>query len=156
PDGSDLGPAVDVERHDSGLPRAYFPLRVTIDEPGIYTARAEIEGVASEMSFQILEAADVKVIGVGAAVPAVETPTLADARGVNPVCTSDPVCSLHEVTLSEALAAGEPVALLVATPAFCQLAICGPVLDVLLEVADDHPDVRFLHAEVYADPGKDL
>src|SRR5690606_21947046 len=42
PDGSELGSPVEVARHDAGLPRAYFPLRVTIDEPGIYTARAEI------------------------------------------------------------------------------------------------------------------
>jgi len=30
------------------------------------------------------------------------------------------------------------------------------VLDVLLDVAADHPDVRFLHAEVYAHPHQDL
>ena len=44
----------------------------------------------------------------------------------------------------------------VATPAFCQISICGPVLDVLLDVTADHPDVRFLHAEVYVDPLTDL
>ena len=48
------------------------------------------------------------------------------------------------------------MALLVATPAFCQIAICGPVLDVLLDVAPDHPGIHFLHAEVYANPAKDL
>ena len=48
------------------------------------------------------------------------------------------------------------IALLVATPAFCQIAICGPVLDILLDVVDDHPAVRFLHAEVYARPHESL
>jgi hypothetical protein len=156
PDGSSLGTPIEVGRHADGLPRAYFPLRVTVDEPGIYTARTEIDGAATEMSFQIHAADDVTVIQPGASMPALETPTTTDARGVNPVCTDEPACPLHDVTVAEALAEGAPIALLVATPAFCQIAICGPVLDVLLAVRGDHPGVRFLHAEVYADPAKDL
>jgi hypothetical protein len=108
------------------------------------------------MSFQIHRAEDVKVIQPGAAMPAVDTPTTADARGVTPICTKEPACPLHDVTVAEALATGAPVALLVATPAFCQFAICGPVLDVLLEVQADNPGIHFLHAEVYADPAKGL
>lgn len=155
PKDQPVGPPITVERHDEGLPRAYFPLRATIDEPGIYTARTEIDGTATEMSIQILAAADVKVIQPGAAMPSVDTPTTADARGVNPICTSDPVCPLHDASLSTLLGQ-HPVALLVATPAFCQLAICGPVLDVLVDAVDDFPSVHFLHAEVYMDPAKDL
>jgi len=156
PDGSTVGGEIEVERHADGLPRAYFPLRLTIDEPGIYTARTEIGGAGTEMSFQIDAAEDVKVIQAGAPMPVVETPTTADARGVTPVCTNEPACPLHEVSLAAALGEGTPIALLVASPAFCQIAICGPVLDVLLDVRADHPEVRFLHAEVYADPAKDL
>jgi hypothetical protein len=156
PDGEAAGSPVDVPRHAEGLPRAYFPLRTAVDEPGIYTARTEIEGKATEMSFQVHAAEDVVVVRPGTPMPAVDTPTVDDARGVNPLCTADPVCPLHDVTLAQALTEGAPVALLVATPAFCQIAICGPVLDVLLDVVDDHPGVRFLHAEVYADPAKDL
>jgi hypothetical protein len=44
----------------------------------------------------------------------------------------------------------------VATPAFCQITICGPVLDVLIEVAGAHPGVKLLHAEVYKDPANDV
>lgn len=156
PDGATVGTAVEVNRHADGLPRAYFPLRVTVDAPGIYTARTEIDGTATEMSFQVDAAEDVKVIQPGARMPALETPTTADGRGVNPVCTREPACPLHDVTVAEALGDGAPIALLVATPAFCQIAICGPVLDVLLDETPDRPDVRFLHAEVYADPAQDL
>jgi hypothetical protein len=156
PDGASVGAAIEVDRHADGLPRAYFPLRVTVDDPGIYTARTEIDAAAMEMSFQVDAASGVTVIRPGAAMPALETPTTDDARGVDPICTRDPVCPLHDVTLAAALAEGKPVALLVATPAFCQIAICGPVLDVLLDAVADHPDVRFLHAEVYAAPAKDL
>jgi hypothetical protein len=156
PDGTAHGDPVEVLRHADGLPRAYFPLLATVDEPGIYTARTEIDGVGAEMSIKVDAPADVVVIQPGAPMPALETPTTADARGVNPICTNDPACPLHDATVAEALAGGAPIALLVATPAFCQMAICGPVLDVLLDVQSDHPGVHFLHAEVYADPAKDL
>lgn len=155
-DGVSVGAPVEVVRHADGLPRAYFPLLATVEAPGIYTARTEIDGVGAEMSIKVDAPSDVAVIQPGAAMPAIETPTTTDARGVNPICTRDPVCPLHDVTVTEALAAGKPLALLVASPAFCQLAICGPVLDVLLAVQPDHPGVTFLHAEVYADPAKDL
>jgi hypothetical protein len=156
PDGNPVGDPVDVPRHAQGLPRAYYPLRFTADDPGIYTGRAEVEGEAVEMAIKVDDAADVQVVQAGDALPPLITPTLDDAQGVDPVCTNDPVCPLHDLTVSEALDAGRPIALLVATPAFCQIAICGPVLDVLLAVAGDHPGVQLLHAEVYTQPDRDL
>ncbi len=156
PDGSTVVDALDVARHAEGLPRGYFPLRFTVDEPGIYTGRTEVDGEAVEMAIKVDAAADVTVIQTGAALPAIASPTLEAPQGVDPVCTNDPVCPLHEVTVADALGEGRPTALLVATPAFCQISICGPVLDVLLNITADHPDVRFLHAEVYTDPFTDL
>lgn len=155
PDGSSQGDPVMVERYADGLPRPYYPLVTSVEDPGIYSARVTVDGVSAEMAIQVDNAADVKVIMPGADMPALETPTLDDARGVAPICTRDPVCPLHETTVSDALAAGSPTALLVASPAFCQIAICGPVLEVLLDVTKEFPDIRFIHAEVYADPAKD-
>ena len=48
-------------------------------------------------------------------------------------------------------AEGRPIAFLIATPAFCQTAACGPVLDVLLTLQPEFSDVRMVHAEVYTD-----
>ena len=104
------------------------------------------------MTFEVKDAAQVSVVKPGDAMPAAVTPTAADARGVAPICTAEPACALHDVTLADALAAGRPVALLVATPKFCKVSACGPVHDVLLSVVEDHPDVHFLHAEVYVHP----
>ncbi|MGH2683889.1 MAG: hypothetical protein ACRDJP_00290, partial [Actinomycetota bacterium] len=78
-------------------------------------------------------------------------------RGVTPICTQEPICPLHDVTLSAALSEGRPVALLIATPAFCQTAVCGPVLDVLLSHRERVADqVRLVHAEVYVNPEESL
>jgi hypothetical protein len=156
PDGNQVAEPVEIARHAAGLPRAYFPLRFAADDPGIYTGRTEIDGTALEMAIKVDAAEDVQVIQVGAEMPAIATPTTADARGVDPICTADPVCPLHEATVAEALDAGRPMGLLVATPAFCQITICGPVLDVLLAVAPDHAAVQLVHAEVYAHPQQDL
>ena len=156
PQGAAVGDPIEVERRSEGLPRAYFPLLATVDEPGIYTARAEIDGAAAEMSLKVDAPGDVRAILPGEDMPALATPTSADARGVTPICTRDPVCPLHDATVAEVLDQGSPLALLVSTPAFCQIQICGPVLDVLLDVVPDHPGVRFLHAEVYADPATSI
>ena len=47
---------------------------------------------------------------------------------------------------------GKAVAFIISTPAFCQTAICGPVLDLLVARHQDlDPQVAFVHAEVYTD-----
>jgi len=148
------GDEIEVEstRHDAGVPTPYYPVRFTPEEEGIWTALVDVDGQEAEASFSVSPAADVTVLARGADAPRVETPTTTDARGVDPLCTAEPPCPLHEVTLAEALAEGTPIALLVATPAFCATAVCGPVLDVLLAVQEQVPEVRFLHSEVYANP----
>jgi hypothetical protein len=152
-DGKEVGRPLAIARHSSGLERAYFPLVTTVPEPGIYTVRSQLgPGDASEMHIQVNTPDQIAVVQPGEAFPSLETPTASDARGVNPICTASPACPLHDVTAAQVLTEGKPLALLVATPAFCQVTICGPVLDVLLEARSCRPDVHFLHLEVYADP----
>jgi hypothetical protein len=151
--GATVGKPHKIARHAKGLERAYFPLEATLPEPGIYAVRADLGGSApTELNLEVKRAEELVIIQPGAEMPALETPTTADARGVNPICTADPVCPLHDITAAEALQQGKPLALLIATPAFCQVTICGPVLDVLLDARKDFPDITCLHAEVYADP----
>jgi hypothetical protein len=156
PDGAEVGEPITVARRGKGLPRSYYALETTLDEAGVYTMRGVPgDGPAAEMAFQVHPPAEVTLIKPGDALPSIDTPTVDDARGVNPMCTHDPVCPLHDLTVTQALTEDRPLALLVATPAFCKVAICGPVLDVFLEKVDAHPDVRFLHAEPFADPFND-
>lgn len=156
PGGDTVVEGIDVARHAEDLPRAYFPLRFTVDKPGVYAARTEVDGQQLEMAVKVDAASDVAVIKVGDRLPAMVTPTPDAPHGVEPICTSVPPCSLHEVTVADALDEGRPLALLVATPAFCQFAICAPVLEVLLAQVDARPGWRFLHAEVYMDPAANL
>jgi hypothetical protein len=154
PDGATVA-ELEVRRHHAGLPRAYYPLQFDAGSAGDYVARTTMGGMVAEMAFDVYGADDLDVIRPGQSLPAVDTPTVDDDRGVTPICTREPVCPLHDVTLATALDDDRPLALLVATPAFCQIAICGPVLDVLLGVTADFEQIRFLHAEPYVDPVED-
>ncbi len=137
-----------------GLPRAYFPLRFTVEEPGAYTARADVEGTVAEMAFEVHPPTDVTLIGPGDPLPPLQTPTRANARGDQADLHAGPdlpTARPHR-RRGACVALCQP-ALLVATPAFCQVAICGPVLDLLLEVTDRYAGkIGFVHAEVYSDP----
>lgn len=144
---------VTATAHTEGIPTGYYPVRTTFPEPGDYAITTTYEGEELvPRIFTVAAPADVSIPAPGDVMIPVDTPTQDDARGVDPICTSQPACPLHDVTLTEALEEGRPTAFLIATPEFCQTALCGPVLDVLLEEVESHPDIRFLHAEVYADP----
>lgn len=146
-----LGDPVRVAAHRDGVPYPYFPLRTTFATPGLYQITADIDGGTRRQAVQVDAADQVALRQPGQQMVPVDTPTPDDHRGVEPYCTHEPPCPLHEPTLTEALAAGEPTVLLVATPRFCTSAACGPVLDLLLEEVGSRPGVQFLHAEVWAD-----
>jgi hypothetical protein len=156
PDDKPVGDPIIVKRHSNGLPRPYYPLEVTLNDPGIYTIKAEKGlGVGNSMALEVANPKDLHLIRPGLNLPPLETPTVSDARGVKPICTLTPPCPLHDVTVAQALTEGKPIGLIVATPYFCKVAICGPVLDLVVSAVKDHPGIRFVHAEVYADPFND-
>jgi len=147
------GAPIEVARHDEGIPTPYFPLAITIDAPGEVSVEVTAGDETATTTIVGVDATQVPAVpGPGDALIAVATPTTADARGVAPICTREPACPFHDVTLEEAMASGKAVAFLVSTPAFCQTAICGPVLDLLIDRAAPHADVlAVVHAEVYTD-----
>lgn len=147
-DGDVVADALPVARRASGLPHAYYPLTFTPPAAGNYVASVTVDGEDLEAAFTVSEEAAIVIPRPGEPFPSVSTPTVGAPGGVDPVCTREPACPLHDVDLATVLGTA-PVALLVSTPAFCQQAICGPVLDILLGAREEMPDVRFLHVEVY-------
>jgi hypothetical protein len=121
-------------------------------EPGIYYLVVE-GGPETGAAFQVMEPGSVAVPGPGDPMPPFDTPTFDDSRGVDPLCTREPEpCPFHEVTLTDALVAGKPVAYLVGTPAFCQTGTCAPALESMIAVQDRFGDTfTWIHAEVYTD-----
>ena len=141
-----------ADRHDTGLTIPYWPFRVDIDKPGIYTLIVD-GGPAEGAAIQVLNAAAVLIPLVGSQLPGFDTPTVDDHRGVEPVCTRTPEpCLFHNITLNEALALKKPIAYLVGTPAHCSTGTCAPALEALITVRKSIGDaMTFLHAEIYTD-----
>jgi hypothetical protein len=136
-------------RHARDLTRPYWPAVVNLPA-GSYQAVLTVDGKdLGPADITVVDPAALPVPGIGKPLPALDTPTTTDPRGVQPVCTRVPACPFHTMTLTDALKTGKPVALLVATPAHCKTAICGPVLDVLMKQPLDRFAV--VHVEVYTD-----
>ncbi|MEJ5256013.1 MAG: hypothetical protein WHS89_11730 [Acidimicrobiales bacterium] len=146
-----VGEPVTVAAHRDGVPYPYFPLRTTFPAPGLYQITALVDGGTRRQTVQVDAADQVSLRQPGQLMVPVDTPTPEDHRGVEPYCTREPACPLHDRTLTEVLTDDAPTALLVATPRFCTSTVCGPVLDLLLEQVGTRPGVRFVHAEVWAD-----
>jgi hypothetical protein len=141
-----------VKSHVTDVPQPYWPVVVDIDTVGLYV----ITLVGSDKpgaSFQIFDPKDVPIPVVGQPLLPVDTPTVSDSRGIDPICTRTPdPCPLHDVNLRDALASGKPVVYLLGTPAYCQTGTCSPALDAVLSVREEVGDaVIFVHGEVYTD-----
>lgn len=93
-----------------------------------------------------------KVPKVGEKAPRIHTPTAADVGGdLSKIDTRIPHDQMHTVDFADAYGK-EPIVLVFATPALCQSRVCGPVVDVAQQVADEYKGkAAFIHMEVYND-----
>jgi hypothetical protein len=137
---------------DAGPAPAYLTIVGRFPNPGSYWSRVTYQGRTADAPIQVVAPAATQIPIAGRPLISVATPTVDDHRGLNPICTRSPVCPWHTVSLDDALAAHKPIALLFATPALCQTATCGPVLDQLLSLKTAfEPKVTFVHSEIYTD-----
>ena len=149
-DGKPVGAPITTKAHDDGVPIAYFPVRTTITDPGTYAMTTTFDGTTLSSPMMVTDPGASTLVEPGQPLPVVATPTTEDARGVDPICTRKPeICPFHTVDLATVLAAGTPTALLVSTPQFCQIGVCGPVLNLLMETRDRYPGITMVHAEVF-------
>jgi hypothetical protein len=148
-----VGEAEAVPLRIEGLPRGYYMLRFTPEEQGVYEVTTALEGEPLVSRFEVGPAEGPGVVQIGSEMPAAATATTDQTLGVDPLCTRAQNCGFHERSFAEVLESAEgPVALSVSSPAYCAVAICGPVLDLVVDVAPEYPDVTFVHAEPYQNP----
>ena len=125
----------------------YYPLEFTPTETGSFVARTEFSD--RDVEFLVVDRSETTLFQVGDQLPAFDTPTFDDARGVDPICTRTEPCPFHELTLTEALANDLPTALIISTPAFCQTDVCGPSLEFVIDAVAARADINVVHAEVW-------
>jgi hypothetical protein len=141
---------------------AVYAAQVPFSKPGQYAVMAVtlVEGkpVAAAGQLKVITKAEDKIPEVGEPAPKVTTDTLASAGGdAEAIDTRRPTSDMHANFADEL--GKKPVALLFATPQLCQSRVCGPVVDVGLQMRSRYGDqVDFIHQEVYTDndPNKGL
>lgn len=135
-----------------------------MDDLGLYVAEfaveqtGPVEVVAVEgdrfgaASINAVSPEDSKVPAPGDQAVSVATPTADKQLGYEVLCTQDPPCGMHEISLDDALAAGQPAIVVFATPEFCQTATCGPAVGTVdaLRQDGDWGDAAWIHVEVYS------
>jgi hypothetical protein len=128
---------------------------------GVWQVEATIEldgeRESASAAFEVLEEPIVPVVGDPAI--AVDHPVAGDA-GVDPAVLDSrardgealPDPGLHELSIADALDAGRPTLLLFATPVYCSSRFCGPITDMVDELAAEYADrATFVHVEVWSD-----
>jgi hypothetical protein len=133
-----------------------YVAELDLPEPGTYWLLAEPEGGSDKVqALGNVVVAKGPEPAIGDAAPRSETPTIASTGGDFSQLTTrvppDEILLQHSV--AESLDAKVPFVVTFSTPKFCASRVCGPVVDVVEEVARrfEDSDVRFIHVEVFED-----
>jgi hypothetical protein len=133
----------------------YVVPKVDFDSDGPWLAVAVLKGKNGLEASRVPSptvGANPRIPEIGQRPPRIQTLTAADVGGdLEKIDTRVPPDQMHKVDFAEVLGK-KPVVLIFATPALCQSRVCGPVVDVAQQVADEYePKADFIHQEVYVD-----
>jgi hypothetical protein len=159
PTGDDGAPRLTFAADGHGV---YAVHSITFPTSGFWQAVAhgeERDGSAfsAEAALEVFDKP--AVIGVGAAAPHTANPVIGDP-GVDPAAIDSraregqpiPDPELHKVSIAQAIQAGHPALVVFSTPVYCVSQFCGPVTDLVAELATEYGDrADFIHVEIYKD-----
>jgi hypothetical protein len=139
-----------------------YVARLRLPRPGTYWMLAEPEGGATAVQAigNVVVVENDSAPDVGDPAIASNTPTIASTgRDFSQLTTRTPPDeSLLEHSIAESLRSKAPFVVTFSTPKFCSSRTCGPVVDVVEDVARrfEGGKTRFIHVEVYEgnDPAK--
>jgi hypothetical protein len=112
---------------------------------------------SADAAFEVL--ASPSVIAVGAPAPHTDNPVIGDP-GISPVAIDSragggapiPDRELHTTSIADAIDAGHPALVVFSTPVYCISRFCGPVTDMVAQLAAEYGDrADFIHVEIYQD-----
>ncbi len=139
--------------------RGIYAARFTFDKPGPWAldiAIRDADGVVKRVKLPFEVAQEPSAPAQGSRAIPSATRTLADVASVADLSTG----SLHDpdfyrIRLTEAIASGKPTVFVIASPAFCTNATCGPILETLQMVKDKYKAVaNFVHADFFHNPSE--
>jgi hypothetical protein len=132
--------------------RGLYVSNLVIPEAGNYQVTIEAEGFSEAGPAGLVAIEDPSIPQRGETAPASETRVGADFLDLSIITSDpDPDPAMYEVSVADAVTSGSPTVIAFATPAFCSSEACGPMLDQVKALQASHPDVQFIHVEVYDD-----
>lgn len=123
------------------------------DDSYVIAGIAKLNGKTYRTSqFRLLKPKGPQPPDIGDKAPVIHTQTAADVGGnLAAIDTRQPpLPELHKQDAADVIGS-KPTVLLFATPQLCQSRVCGPVDDVMFQVASDPKNggVAFIHQEIY-------
>ncbi|HKZ18808.1 MAG TPA: thioredoxin family protein [Acidimicrobiia bacterium] len=126
-----------------------YLIRDTFDQEGTWWVKLRPQGMTESMQASFIVGNDDPMPGIGDPAVSIETRTTAEHELSEISSDPDPDPSFYELSLDQALTNGQPTVVVFASPAFCTSQTCGPMLDQVEAVANEHPGVNYLHVEIY-------
>jgi hypothetical protein len=159
PEGQGLKPTLTLPADGRGV---YAIESITFPRAGYWQVVAHGELVDgskfdADAAFAVL--ALPSIVSVGALAPRTDNPVIGDP-GVSPAAidsraaggTPIPDRELHTTSIADAIEAGHPALVVFSTPVYCVSRFCGPVTDLVAELAAKYGDrADFIHIEIYQD-----
>jgi hypothetical protein len=161
-----LGPGSDGEAAETATAefhawpyagRGLYTTQLTFDRAGSWAIDIAVERPdgsvqTAELPFQVAEATSAPAVGS----PAVESVNriIRDVDTLAELSTGslqDP--DLYQITIADAVTGGMPTVVVMASPAFCANAVCGPQVEVLQELKNAYSGLaNFIHVDFYDNP----
>lgn len=159
PEGIGRGPTLTLPADGRGV---YAVESMTFPRAGYWQVVAygklgDASPFSADAAFTVL--AEPSVLTVGALAPHTDNPVIGDP-GVAPMSIDSraaggaaiPDAALHTTSIADALDAGHPALVVFSTPVYCVSRFCGPVTDLVAELAAKYGDrADFIHVEIYQD-----
>ena len=137
--------------------RGLYTTRLTFDTPGRWGVEISVRDAGgpsrqAQLFFEVRENASAPPVGA----PAIrsESKTVHDVEKLSQLTTGslhDP--ELYQVTIADSVASGLVSVVVMASPAFCTNAVCGPQVEVLQQLKDKYKgQANFIHVDFYDNP----
>ena len=137
--------------------RGLYATSVTFDRPGRWALQSTVLGSdgmpkRARLYFDVPERSVAPA--PGSAAPPSDSKTAADVDSLSRLTTgSEPDADLYRVSIADAVESGLPAVIVMASPAFCISAVCGPQVEVLSELKDEFAgQANFIHVDFYDNP----
>ncbi len=138
--------------------RGLYSAQMQFDSPGsweldIAVLDEEANTLRAKLHFEVPEQTAAPANGAQAAISASKTLASHSIEELTTGTLQD--TDLYQISIADAVQSGLPTVIVMASPAFCTNAVCGPQVDVLSELKDKYKGkAHFIHVDFFDNPSE--